>query len=85
MQALNRLCDQQKIPHTRVHDLRRTAATQMASLKVDSRIISKLLNHSEQGITGRVYDWYDWYDYMEEKREAIELLANHYADLGLRI
>jgi len=54
----------------------------MASLKVDSRIISKLLNHSDVGVTGRVYDWYD---YMPEKREAIELLSNHYQELGLKI
>lgn len=82
LQALNRLCSQQEIEHTRVHDLRRTGATQMASLKIDQSIIAKLLNHSEQGMTGRVYNWYD---YMDEKRDAVNRLANHYLDLGLRI
>lgn len=41
----------------RIHDLRRTMATQMRSLGVDRLIVSKLLNHAEAGIT-KTYDRY---------------------------
>ncbi len=51
------------------HDLRRTAASYMTSLKVSRLVVSKILNHVEPGIT-RVYDRYS---YDEEKKEALEL------------
>lgn len=41
----------------RLHDLRRTAATNMRSLGIDRLTVSKVLNHAEAGIT-RVYDRY---------------------------
>lgn len=41
----------------RIHDLRRSAATQMRSLGVDRLVVSKILNHSESGVT-KVYDRY---------------------------
>jgi integrase len=41
----------------RVHDLRRSAATQMRSIGIDRLVVSKILNHAEAGIT-RVYDRY---------------------------
>lgn len=41
----------------KVHDLRRTAATQLRSIGVDRLVVSKLLNHAEGGIT-RTYDRY---------------------------
>ena len=36
-----------------VHDLRRTMATHLGDLGIDRLIIGKLLNHAEQGVTGR--------------------------------
>jgi integrase len=41
----------------RIHDLRRTMATQMRSIGIDRLIVSKLLNHAESGIT-KTYDRY---------------------------
>ena len=52
----------------RLHDLRRTAATQIAKLGVDRIVISKLLNHAEGGVTGI----YDRHARDAEKRAAIE-------------
>lgn len=39
----------------RLHDLRRTCATNLARIGVDRVVISKLLNHSEGGVTS-IYD-----------------------------
>jgi integrase len=58
------------IDHFTPHDLRRTAATQMPAAGVDRRLtISKILNHSEKGVTGEVYDKYSYY---KEKRQVLE-------------
>jgi integrase len=50
------------------HDLRRTAATSMASLGVDRLVIQKILNHVDSGVTAI----YDRHSYDAEKREALE-------------
>jgi len=50
------------------HDLRRTAATMMASSGVPRLTISKILNHSEAGVTAV----YDRHGYDNEKRQALE-------------
>jgi integrase len=50
-----------------LHDLRRTAATQMAGLGVERLTISKILNHAEAGIT----QIYDRHRYDAEKRAAL--------------
>jgi integrase len=73
----------------RIHDLRRTMATQMRSLGVDRLVVSKLLNHAEAGVT-KTYDRYAadpekatamgrWSDRLKEiisgtKREKVVLL-----------
>jgi integrase len=73
----------------RIHDLRRTMATQMRSIGVDRLIVSKLLNHAESGIT-KTYDRYAadpekaaamerWSDKLKEiisleKREVVVLM-----------
>jgi len=49
------------------HDLRRTAATHMASMGVSRLTISKILNHVERGITAI----YDRASYDAEKRRAL--------------
>lgn len=49
------------------HDLRRTAATHMASMGVSRLTISKILNHVERGVTAI----YDRASYDTEKRRAL--------------
>ena len=55
------------------HDLRRTAASHMASLGINRLVISKLLNHAERGVTAV----YDRHSYDAEKRAALEAWARH--------
>ena len=49
------------------HDLRRTAASHMASIGVDRFIIRRILNHAERDVTAI----YDRYGYEKEKRFAL--------------
>ncbi len=57
----------------RGHDLRRTAASHMASIGVPRLVLAKILNHVERGVTAV----YDRYSYDREKREALETWARH--------
>lgn len=57
----------------RGHDLRRTAATNMAAVGVPREHISKVLNHVEGG--PRATQVYDRYQYDREKRIALETWA----------
>ena len=50
------------------HDLRRTAASHMASAGVERFVIGRLLNHVEPGVT-KVYDRHS---YDAEKRKALD-------------
>jgi len=50
------------------HDLRRTAASHMASMGTSRLVVSKLLNHIEPGVTAV----YDRYGYDREKRVALD-------------
>ena len=52
----------------RGHDLRRTAASRMASSGTPRLVISKILNHVEQGVTAV----YDRHSYDNEKRTALD-------------
>jgi len=49
------------------HDLRRTAASTMASMGTSRLVVSRILNHVERGVTAV----YDRYGYDNEKREAL--------------
>lgn len=49
-------------------DLRRTAETRMAALRIPEEIRKQVLSH---GITGVQNDHYNRYEYMDEKREAL--------------
>ena len=53
------------------HDLRRTAASHMTGMGISRLVVSKILNHVEQGIT-RVYDRHS---YDAEKRQALDAWA----------
>ncbi|MGH9335125.1 MAG: tyrosine-type recombinase/integrase, partial [Vicinamibacteria bacterium] len=55
----------------RGHDLRRTAASYMASIGINRLVIGKVLNHVEQGITAV----YDRHGYDLEKRDALNRWA----------
>jgi len=59
----------------RPHDLRRTSATNLGALGVPRLIVSHILGHAESGITGVVYELYDR---IEERRAALQALADHY-------
>ena len=50
------------------HDLRRTAASMMASVGVNRVVIGKILNHAEPGVTAV----YDRHSYDAEKRAALD-------------
>ena len=66
-----------KIPHWRLHDLRRTFATHLRSLGVDRLVVSKLLNHTEAGVT----HIYDRYAADPEKAAAMERWANRLREI----
>jgi integrase len=59
------------MPEWRPHDLRRTCATGMRTLRIDRLTVSKVLNHAESGVT-QVYDRYSMDD---ERRTAWEAWA----------
>jgi len=60
-----------------VHDLRRTAATEMARLGVSRFTIGRVLNHSDRSVTGI----YDRHTYLAEKRHALEAWGSSLAGL----
>lgn len=53
------------------HDLRRTAASSMARLKIQPHIIEAVLNHKSGAVSG-VAAVYNRYSYLDEKRDALE-------------
>lgn len=57
----------------RLHDLRRTARSGMARLRVPSRVAETVLSHVIPGVEG-VYDRHEYHD---EMREALELWSRH--------
>ena len=58
-----------------LHDLRRTAATAMARLKVPPHVTEKIINHRGSRVVGPMGRIYQRYDYLDERREALELWA----------
>ncbi|ATN32987.1 hypothetical protein ACO34A_04125 [Rhizobium sp. ACO-34A] len=64
----------------RFHDVRRTAATNMAILKVQPHIIEAVLNH-KSGIVSGVASIYNRHAYFDEKREALQIWADHVMEL----
>ena len=55
------------IPSFVPHDLRRTAASHMASMGTPRMTVGKILNHAESGVTAT----YDRHSYDQEKRKAL--------------
>ncbi len=66
----------QKLAHWTPHDLRRTAVTRMADLGVQPHIIEAVVNHVS-GHKGGVAGIYNRATYDKEKREALNLWAEH--------
>ena len=62
------LCETQ-ISNWRLHDLRRTAATNMARLGTSNELIGRVLNHSPKR---SATDIYDRHSYLREKRRALD-------------
>ena len=56
----------------RLHDLRRTAATEMRRLGIGRDVVGAILNHAPRGVTAEVYD--QW-EQLPEKRHALEAWA----------
>lgn len=75
--ALGRIRQQLSMEHFTPHDLRRTAASYMASLGVPRLVIGKILNHVESGITAV----YDRHSYDQEKREALDKWAERLMEI----
>ena len=69
--AITRNREKLKIDAFNVHDLRRTAASQMTALGIPRLHVSKILNHTGRDVTAI----YDRHDYADEKREALDLWA----------
>ena len=63
------------------HDLRRTGATLMQSLKVDPMVIERVLNHVEQNKLRRTYQTFD---YSELKKEAWYKLGQQLSDFTIK-
>ncbi len=69
------------MPSWGIHDLRRTAATEMGRLGTPEFVIAKVLNHASKGITGQVYNRYE---YLAEKKHALEQWGVYLERLVLR-
>lgn len=57
------------------HDLRRTAASGMARLKIDIHVVEKVLNHSSGSFAG-IVGVYQRHTFAEEKRDALQAWGN---------
>ena len=63
------------------HDMRRTGRTYLAQLGVSSTVAEKCLNHQLPGMA----EVYDRHAYFEERKEALQSLADFYTGLGLKV
>jgi integrase len=58
-----------QIPPWRIHDLRRTVATEMQRIDILPHVIDKVLNHSDGG---KLRSIYQRYNYIKEKEQALD-------------
>ncbi|MFI0846422.1 tyrosine-type recombinase/integrase [Mesorhizobium sp. IMUNJ 23232] len=70
--------DEVSVTAWRLHDLRRTAASGMASLRIDTAVIEKSLNHISGTFAG-VAGVYNRFAYLPEKTAALAAWADHVA------
>jgi integrase len=66
------------IAHFTVHDMRRTARTNLSTLGVNRCVAERALNHKLKGVEGI----YDQHDYFEERSGALDLWAATLAALS---
>ena len=66
-----------------LHDLRRTAATGMAALKVPLHVIELVLNHRSKSLSG-VAGIYNRHEYLDEQRDALERWGQHVEHLAAK-
>jgi integrase len=78
--AMAELSDGVAIEPFIVHDLRRTAASQMAQLSVGPHVVDRILNHSSGTIRG-VAAVYNRFQYQDERRAALAAWASYVASL----
>lgn len=78
---LRRLSAESETSDWRYHDLRRTAATNLAKLGVTQAVTEKILNHVS-GIVSGVAAVYNRHNYADEKREALETWGQRLAELS---
>ena len=69
------------VPDWRGHDLRRTAATGMATLGIAPHVIERILNHSG-GIVSGVAAIYNRHSYVAECKDALQLWADHVVEIA---
>ncbi len=60
------------LEHFTVHDLRRTCRSLLASAGIPGHVAERCLNHKLKGVEGI----YDRHDYFEERREALQKIAD---------
>jgi len=79
--ASKRVRDNCSVNDFRLHDLRRTVASNLAKIGFDRTVIGKTLNH--KGIAGdsMVTAVYDRYEYLDEKGEALKKWSKHLREL----
>lgn len=63
-----------------LHDLRRTAASNMARLGISVSVVEKVLNHVSGTFSG-IVSVYQRHDFLAEKRHALTVWADHVASL----
>jgi integrase len=78
--SIQRIRQTTGIRDLQMRDIRRTVATGLGKLKVPPVTISRVLDHTIQGI-GQVTHVYAKYDFLEEKREALDLWGRYLATL----
>ncbi|MCK5806372.1 MAG: tyrosine-type recombinase/integrase [Lentisphaeria bacterium] len=66
-----------KVPHFTVHDLRRTARTNLARLGVPPHVAEAAINHKPP----KIQQVYDHYDYFDERAEALQRWADYLVGL----
>lgn len=65
------------IDHFTIHDLRRTCRSLLAGAGVPGHVAERCLNHKLKGVEGV----YDRYDYLDERREALQKIADQLAPI----
>lgn len=77
--AKRRLDQQSHVTGWTLHDLRRTAATELARIGTSPHVVERILNHTT-GVLGGVAGIYNRFSYAPEMRDALEAWGKHVVD-----